>query len=242
MSRKIKHRVRQLINAAGLEIHRYVPASSRLAQHLAALKTFGIDLVLDVGANYGQYAQELRIGGFKGRIVSFEPLLAAHHALEVASRGDPRWKIHSRCAIGDREGEIALNVAGNSVSSSVLPMLESHREAAPGSAYVSHEVVPLTTLDNVVPAYISAQDTPLLKIDTQGYEWAVLDGAFATLPKIQGVQVELSALPLYEGQHLWQETIARLQGEGFTLWSLQPAFTDHRSGRTLQWDGLFFRQ
>ncbi len=121
-------------------------------------------------------------------------------------------------------------------------MLESHREAAPGSGYVSQEVVSLVPLDRITPSYISGQDTPLLKIDTQGYEWAVLDGALATLPKIKGVQVELSALPLYEGQHLWQETIARLQREGFTLWSLQPAFTDHRSGRTLQWDGLFFRQ
>lgn len=242
MNRKIKHRIRQLLNTAGLEVHRYIPASSRLAQHLAALNTFSIDLVLDVGANYGQYAQELRIGGFQGRIISFEPLFEAHKALEQASRGDQRWKIHERCAIGDHEGEIALNVAGNSVSSSVLPMLESHRQAAPGSSYVRQEVVPLTTLDKAISAYISAQDTPLLKIDTQGYEWAVLDGALATLPKMKGVQVELSALPLYEGQHLWQEMLARLEGEGFTLWSLQPAFTDHRSGRTLQWDGLLFRQ
>ncbi len=242
MNRKIKHRARQLLNAAGLEVHRYIPESSRLAQHLAALRTFGIDLILDVGANYGQYAQELRIGGFKGRIVSFEPLLAAHHALELASRRDPLWQIHPRCALGDRQAEIELNVSGNSVSSSVLPMLESHREAAPDSAYVKQEVVPLTTLDRVAPSYLSERATPLLKIDTQGYEWAVLDGALATLPKIRGLQVELSALPLYEGQHLWQETIARLQGEGFVLWSLQPAFTDHRNGRTLQWDGLFFRQ
>jgi hypothetical protein len=48
-------------------------------------------------------------------------------------------------------------------------------------------------------------------------------------------------LPLYEGQHLWREVIARLETEGYTLWALKPVFSDMASGRTLQMDGIFYR-
>jgi len=53
--------------------------------------------------------------------------------------------------------------------------------------------------------------------------------------------MELSLVPLYEGQRLWRECIERLEAEGFLLWALQPVFVDPATGRTLQWDGLFFR-
>lgn len=80
-----------------------------------------------------------------------------------------------------------------------------------------------------------------MKIDTQGFEWQVLDGARTTLPKFQRVLLELSLVPLYEGQHLWQEMIGRLEQEGFTLWALQPGFIDPINGRTMQVDGIFYR-
>ncbi len=81
----------------------------------------------------------------------------------------------------------------------------------------------------------------MLKIDTQGYEWQVLDGAVATLPRITAVLIEMSLVPLYEGQHLWLEIIARLEAMGFKTWSLQPGFVDPSTGRTLQVDGMFCR-
>ena len=103
------------------------------------------------------------------------------------------------------------------------------------------ETAPLITLDSVAPPYLEGAKAPFLKIDTQGYEWQVLDGAHATLPKVRGIQMELSLVPLYEGQRLWRECIERLEAEGFVVWALQPVFVDPANGRTLQWDGLFFR-
>jgi hypothetical protein len=91
----------------------------------------------------------------------------------------------------------------------------------------------------MVGQYLNTAKAPFLKIDTQGYEWFVLDGASKALSQVRGVLMELSATPLYEGQHLWQESIERLQKEGFTLWSLQPVFIDQSNGRTLRLDGLF---
>lgn len=236
-----KQKIKKLLHTLGVEVHRYHPTASPLARLMAALRTFDIDMVIDIGANDGQFAKELRAGGYTREIVSFEPLTSAHARLLETSRHDSAWQVHSRCALGDRQGEVELNIAGNSVSSSILPMLSAHSRAAPDSTYLGHESAPLTTVDAAVLPYLENAHAPLLKIDTQGYEWHVLEGAAATLPKVRGVRMELSLMPLYEGQHLWRECVDRLQAEGFVLWSLEPAFIDPVSGRTLQWDGLFFR-
>ena len=151
------------------------------------------------------------------------------------------WEAYPRCALGDHNGEVEINIAGNSESSSMLPMLESHRSAAPESAYVGKQIVPIKTLDAVAGQYLKDARAPFLKIDTQGYEWQVLDGARDTLPHLKGILVELSLLPLYDGQHLWREVIDRLEAEGFTLWAFKPEFSDQSQGRTLQVDGVFYR-
>lgn len=241
MSIAIKNSLKKALNAAGIEAHRFSPESSKLARLMASLRTYQIDLVIDVGANDGQFSLELRAGGYSGQIVSVEPMTSAHARLSKVSQADVGWHVHSRCAVGDRTGLIDLNIAGNSVSSSVLPMLASHSKAAPESIYQGKESVPLTTLDLIVPKYIGQASAPLLKIDTQGYEWQVLDGAKEILPMVRGILIEMSLIPLYEGQKLWQDITSRLESDGFTLWALQPDFIDPANGRTLQLDGLFFR-
>jgi len=237
----LKALIKSAVHKIGFDLHRLTPSSNPAFQLLKALNRFDIDLVLDVGANVGQFASELRSVGYKGTLVSFEPLSAAHMALSKAAGRDPKWHVHPRGAIGDHDGEVEINIAGNSVSSSVLPMTELHSSAAEGSAYVGAESVSLHRLDSVAPAYLTKSRRPFLKIDTQGFEWQVLDGAVAILPKIRGVLCELSLVPLYESQRLWMDMIQRLESEGFTLWAIQKGFTDPRDGRTLQVDAIFFR-
>ncbi|HEX7238207.1 MAG TPA: FkbM family methyltransferase [Gammaproteobacteria bacterium] len=216
-------------------------AKRNARQLLRGFDAFGIDLVFDVGANTGQFAGEIRDGGFGGRIVSFEPLTAAHRQLTAAAANDPLWSVHERCALGDRDGSVALNIAGNSVSSSILAMAAAHATAAPGSVYVGQEETALVRLDSVAHPYLASARRPFLKIDTQGFEWQVLSGAEQTLPSIHGVLCELSLVELYQGQHLWREMIDRLEAAGFSLWGLQPSFMDQR-GRNLQCDAIFFRE
>jgi FkbM family methyltransferase len=225
----------------GFELHRLDPSSDPAYQLLKGLDRFNVDQVFDIGANTGQFASELRSVGYKGRIVSFEPLLDAHRMLSESSARDSNWIVHQRGAIGDYDGEIELNISGNSVSSSVLPMMDTHSSAAMGSAYIDTEKVPIARLDSVAPEYLSASSRPFIKIDTQGFEWQVLDGATNILRRAKGVLCELSLLPLYEGQRLWKEMIERLEAEGFTLWFIQRGFTDPRDGRSLQVDAAFFR-
>ena len=238
---QIKRFIRSTIQGVGWDLHQLSPASNPHYQLLKALERFGVDLVFDIGGNIGQFAHHLRSVGFKGNIVSFEPLSAAHSALVTATKGDSRWQVHPRTAVGDRDGEIVINIAGNSVSSSVLPMLEAHATAEVSSAYVATEQAPLARLDTVSHPYLQDESRCFVKIDVQGFEWQVLDGAAETLNRTQGVLCELSLVPLYAGQHLWQEVMGRLEAQGFTLWAIQPGFTDPRDGRTLQVDGIFFR-
>jgi len=237
MERTLLHIMRSI----GLDLRRYRPGTSEFDRLSSMLTNHGINLVLDVGANTGQFAKSLRDAGYTRRLISFEPLSTAHAQLLQASRNDARWEIAPRTAIGDHEGEIEMHIAGNSVSSSVLDMLDSHTSAAPGSAYVGTERAPLARLDTMALDYIKPGMIPFLKIDTQGYEDRVLDGASELLTKTRGLQLELSFVPLYEGQKLFDELVERLRTLGFSIWAIWPGFFDPYNGRMLQVDATFFR-
>lgn len=242
MSIVFKQLIRSAARQVGLEVRRFRPASSADAALQAMLSLHRINMILDVGANTGQFGQLLREVGYDGRIVSFEPLSAARSALSAAARNDPAWQVAPAMAIGGENGEIDLHVAGNSVSSSVLPMLQSHAEAAPASVYVGTEKVPLRTLDEVAGEYLRPDSVLFLKIDTQGYEDRVLRGAGSLLNRTTGLQLELSLVPLYEGQRLFDDLLAELKSSGFELWNMTPAFIDPASGRLLQIDATLFRR
>lgn len=237
----MKKFVKKLINSAGLNLNRLTPSSNPTFQLLSTLRYINANLVFDVGANIGQFAQGLRNVGYTGEIVSFEPLTTAHRVLSRASESDERWLVHPKAAVGDHDGEVEINVAGNSVSSSILPILDAHTSAAEGSVYVGTELTPILCLDSVAHQYLKPDSCCFIKIDTQGFEWQVFDGAAEIMKKAQGVLVELSLVPLYEGQKLWHDVIDRLEAEGFKLWALQKGFTDPHTGQSLQMDAIFLR-
>ncbi|MEN3356158.1 MAG: hypothetical protein V7637_140 [Mycobacteriales bacterium] len=200
----------------------------------------GVDVVVDVGANAGQYAEVLRTAGFAGRIVSCEPLSAPYRKLAAAAARHRTWEtVHT--ALGDRHGTVRVQVAGNSQSSSVLDMLSTHLAAAPESRYVGIEEAPLTTVDELCERYRVEPARCLLKLDVQGYEGHVLAGARGVLPRLAAAQVELSLAPLYASQPLMPEVVDRLTGYGLDLWAIEPGFSDLSSGRMLQCDGVFVR-
>jgi len=236
-----KKNIKKIIHSVGIEMYRYDPSATQFGRFLAALETFKIDFIVDVGANEGQFGESLRESGYKGSIVSFEPLVTAYRVLLDVSKRDPKWLVHTRCAVGDSVGEVEINISANSVSSSVLPMLNSHIQAAAHAGYIGKDKCSVITLDSVMPTYIGSSKSILVKIDTQGYEWQVLDGASNLIKNAKGVLIEMSLVHLYEGQMLWKDIMGRLEQEGFVLWALQPAFIDPHNGRTMQLDGLFFR-
>ncbi len=131
----IKKSLKKLFIKLGFEVKRYNLNTSQVALMERLLEYHQIELIFDVGANCGQYASFLRDCGYEDKIVSFEPLSSAYSQLLTLSQKDNLWEIAPRSALGDQEGEIIINIAGNSQSSSVLSMLDSHLQAAPESAY-----------------------------------------------------------------------------------------------------------
>jgi FkbM family methyltransferase len=234
---RVFHLAQRLVRRRGLDLqpHRGPPRS--IGDFLASRD---VDLVLDVGASTGNYAWTIRAGGYRGRICSFEPLQAAFAKLETRSAQDPDWSCH-RLALGAEPGEAEINVAGNSDSSSLLEMGERHARSDPASVYVGRETIELSTVDEVWERVVEDGDEVFLKLDVQGYELEALRGAERSLPRLAGVQAELSLVPLYEGAPSWTEVIAHLQERGFQPERLEPAFEDPRTGQVLQVDAVFMR-
>jgi FkbM family methyltransferase len=141
----------------------------------------------------------------------------------------------------DPESRIEINIAANKgLSSSIADMLPNHIENAPEAQYVSKEKVPIRKLDSIFDQFLQPGDNVFLKIDTQGYEINVLDGAEKSLPKIKGIQVEMSLVPLYSGEMLFPDMLRHLTGKGYTMFDLGPVFTSPTTGQLLQVDGMFF--
>jgi FkbM family methyltransferase len=224
------------IELARIDVHHH--AAERLRR---LLRHAGIDLVLDVGANRGQFARSLRReAGYRGRIVSFEPQQAAFAALARAARGDPLWQTR-QVALAERTGHAALHLTADSDSSSLRTALPRHRRAAPAAGPVGDEPVALATLDDLFPALRGSARSVLLKIDTQGYEREVLEGARASLRTIDTLRLEMPLAPLYDGEAGFGELYAQLLALGYRMVGADPAFVDAHSGEVLQIDGLFRR-
>jgi FkbM family methyltransferase len=236
-------RGRLIARSAVFEASRYYSERDRKRQFVKQLQSRQVDAVFDVGANSGQYATGLRRAAYKGRIISFEPLSGPFSILESKASTDPLWDCQ-RYALGDVDGTISINVAGNAgQSSSVLPMLKSHQDVCPAANYIGIEEVPIHRLDSVAPEILRPNDVTFLKIDVQGFEKQVLEGSKSTVnDRCVGMQLELSILPLYEGGMLIREALDLVHSLGFTLTGLLPCFTDLRDGRMLQADGIFFRE
>ena len=198
-----------------------------------------ISVVLDVGANDGQYGSLLRRNGYSGKIISFEPLLSAFSNLTRISERDPAWKAHN-IALGSEAGYCDINVSKNSASSSLLLMLDAHLRNAPQSQYIGKERIQVETLDKAVR--LENDDIAMLKVDTQGFERQVLEGAAETLKNVSLIECELSLVPLYGGQDLIMPMLDFIQGKGFRPVSFERVFSDPTSGYALQVDGIFCRK
>lgn len=237
-----RHGVRRAAQRFGVDIVRY-PLADPMARTAQLLKHYRIDCAVDVGANDGGFANAIRRLGYDGRIVSFEPISSAFEALHRTAQRDGNWDT-VRCAVGDHEREVTINISGNSgLSSSVLPMLGTHLDVAPKSRYVASETVRQERLDVILPKMgIGPHNRVFLKIDVQGYEGAVLDGAadLFSATNVVGLQLELSLQPLYEGSIGYREAIDRVESMGYTLVGLSPVFANPTSGELLQVDAVFF--
>jgi FkbM family methyltransferase len=230
-------RVKQMARRAGLELRRFNPTNVLDAQRAALIRRHAIDLVVDGGANTGQWGSLVRWGGYRDHIVSFEPLPEAYTELVARTARDPGWEVR-RMALGAEQGEAELNVAANSVSSSLLEMAAAHLRVAPDSGFVGTEPVAVCRLDS---CELPSAQAIMVKLDLQGAELRALEGAEGILERVRLVELELSLCELYVGAPLWPEVSAWLQERAYRLVGIEPGLVDDETAEVLQANGIFLR-
>jgi FkbM family methyltransferase len=235
----LKRALRAGLRRAGVEVVARQPRNYPRLRRPLLIEEEAVTLVLDVGANNGQWASEIRASGYRGRIVSFEPGRDAFEQLERAAADDPQWETR-QLAIGDHAGTAILHLTSNSVSSSLLATSERQVAADKGSAVVGTETVDVVRLDGV-PDLVRPTDRILLKADVEGGELGVLEGAGALLAQTRLLELELSAVPLREGQPLLGEIVHWCEREGFALTGIEVSFRDRATGDLLSVNGFFRR-
>ena len=229
----VKDRLKSFVRSAGYEIRRHHP---NLAEFL---RSRSVNLVLDVGANEGQFVHDLKSQGYAGRIVSFEPVVDVFKRLEKSCEADQKWECRN-LALGDVNGIIQINVSKNTAMSSIVNQTEIGRSSIYESQVVRIDKVQIATLDSIFEEFVG--ERVFLKVDTQGFEQSVLRGGANSLHRLLGVQLELPLIHLYEDTWKFDEALRFMREAGFTLSQLRPVtYYSRDPASLLEVDCLFRR-
>ena len=235
----IKVIINNIIRKAGFEINRF--PNSDLRRRAKIIQDLDVDLILDVGANAGQYGQLARKLGYSGQIISFEPIQSVFTSLQQTIQGDSKWQAYNY-AMGEDNYTTAINVSQNTYSSSILEIDQKHVTAAPESVTAYKEQIQVKKLDDVFNEVVKGFNRPFLKLDVQGFEKKVLEGASQVLRNMCGVQLELSLSTLYTNETTFNDMLIYMRDRNFELVSLENGLADNDTAFLLQADGIFINR
>jgi FkbM family methyltransferase len=202
---------------------------------------YRVNCVVDVGGNRGQYAQRLRRAGYRGRIVSFEPVPGEFARLEAAAAGDPEWWVHP-VALGSSDGSLEMHVLPGTLSSP-LPATDFGRRRFPSLRGMQKQAVPVRRLDGLLDEMLAGlpDPRPFLKMDTQGFDVEVFRGLGDHTRVFVGMQSEVALMELYEGMPRLPEALGVYEAAGFEVSGMYPVNRENRTGRVLEFDCLMVR-
>jgi FkbM family methyltransferase len=213
-----------------------------VAQHIAGiLRKYKVNCVLDVGANRGQYARALRRFGYKGYIVSFEPVPEDFAALASAAADDPKWTVH-QMALGRADGVLPMHVTPGTMSS-LLPPSEFGSARYERFHNITTMEVQVRRLDELLDSITSHVADPrlYLKLDTQGYDLEVFGGLTDRVREFVGMQSEVAFMKIYDGMPRMPEALEVYEGAGFEVTALYPVSREARTARVLEFDCVMVR-
>jgi len=183
------------------------------------LQSRHVDTVIDVGANIGQFASNLRRSGYDGQIISFEPIGSVFDQLSKRFANDKLWR-GFQLALGNKACSDVINVSKNPVYSSLKAQTNLAHGFDPNARYVRSETIKIARLDDIFSTL--GGNVVFLKVDTQGFERQVLEGSENSLQSIVGIQLELPIEHLYENTWEFHESIEFMKSLGFTLSQIRP--------------------
>jgi len=212
---------RQFNRRFNLDIVR-VSGQYTLGAHMATvLKKYGVDAIIDVGANEGGFGVLMRSMGFRGPIFSFEPVASAFSVLAERAAKDGAWHVFD-FALGAQAGKAQINVSRFSQFSSILSATSYGNTWENMKVEYKQDIV-IRTLDECCrDGLLGDSGRYFLKMDTQGFDIEVFNGAMHFLPKVCCMLSELSLIPVYEGMPNYMEALARYNSEGFLVSGLYP--------------------
>lgn len=232
----MKAEIRRMVNNLfGVDIVRY-----KKPEMLPLWEKNKVDMIFDVGANRGMSGEYFRNIGYAGRIVSFEPIKHLYSELQEKTSKDSLWTAEN-IALGDKNESSFINITGgHGGPSSILEMTELLKQSVPSEQVVRKEEIAVKRTEDVIKRHYDGNKL-FCKIDTQGYEKKVLEGAGDEINRMVGLKIEMSIRMQYCGEPLYIEMIEYLRSKGFSLISIENGWADPITNELFQIDGLFFR-
>lgn len=233
--------VKGMFRAVGFDIMRHYHPGLTVEAHLRALlPMLNVDCVVDVGGHRGEFGTRLRDSGYRGRIVSFEPVSTNVAQLTKVAAKDHDWQVR-RAALGRTPDRLELNVTSETQFSSFRKPLSEALAEMPKAEVERREEVEVFRLDDVISDVLPSSDSRVfLKLDTQGWDLEVLAGASNCVDRVVGLQSEISVRPIYEEMPGYLEALAAMEGLGFELTGLFPVARDRRL-RLVELDCIMIR-
>ena len=237
---KIKIYINNFLHHFGYQLSKY-PFSKRQIDsgYFKWLQNFGINTIIDVGANEGQFIQ--KISGIlpEAHIYSFEPLKDPFRKLKKNIQEGKNITLFN-FALGDEEKETIINRNDYSPSSSLLELTDLHTDAFPITKKIKEENISIKVLDKIADD-LELIKKVMMKIDVQGFELNVLRGSENTLKNVDIILIETSFYELYKNQPLFKDIFGFLNDQGFNYFGSFEQLYDERDGKILQADSIFIR-
>lgn len=227
----------------GYQITKFPSKESYDAYLRVMLLALAIDCVIDVGAHFGEFYTALRKNGFKGRIVSFEPVPTSFDRLCRTTAGDTNWRGYN-VALGTEHGTQDINLPDSTGFASFLRPNEYCQERFPHARWSGRTVsVQVERLDDIYKEATTGLDHPriFLKMDTQGWDPSVVAGARQSLSNVVALQSEVSVIPIYDGMRSIEQSIVCYKELGFELAQLFPVTFDAAGVWVIEYDCIMCR-
>lgn len=212
------------------------------SRHVAEmLDHYEVNCVFDAGANVGQYGKRLRQAGYKGRIVSFEPVPRFLEKLRKRAEKDPDWHVFP-CGLGRSDELRPMHVEWNTMNSLLSPS-EYGSAAYKRFTKGRTEEIQICRLDGLMDQALTGikNPRPYLKMDTQGYDLEVFAGAGERVGDFVGLQSEVALVRLYEGSPRMAEALVEYEAHGFEITGMYPVTREKSTGRVLEFDCVMMR-
>ncbi len=238
----MRESINKIIGLSGYQIKRTKYLYDPIQNLIKSINHFKVRSVVDVGANKGQFVNKLQKNGFKGKILSFEPLYNEYLYIKKLSNKNYNWEVEERCALGKKNSKKKFYISGNSESSSLLKILPRHTDIRPTSKTIGTQEVNVKKLDYFKDKISKFEKNLLLKIDSQGSEIDVLVGANKIIKNFKCIFVEVSLVTLYKNQKLWLDIIKYLKKLNFEVWSVDQLLKNNKTGQTYQLDIFFYKK